>query len=133
MSARAAWRLEELGFRNVYRYTAGKADWAANLLPTEGRAVTGDRAGDLARREVPKRRPDERIGDVRRELRAGDARFCAVVNERNILVGSLSAEALEAADDVRVADVMFIGPVTKRPSDTRDSMVKFFARTDAKH
>ena len=29
MSNRAAWRLESLGFTQVYRYTAGKRDWFA--------------------------------------------------------------------------------------------------------
>ena len=37
MSARAAWRLETLGFTQVYRYTAGKMDWFANALPIEGK------------------------------------------------------------------------------------------------
>ena len=36
MSARAAWRLESLGFANVYRYTAGKSDWFASGLPRAG-------------------------------------------------------------------------------------------------
>lgn len=36
MSARAAWRLEQLGFERVFRYTPGKADWAAAGLPMEG-------------------------------------------------------------------------------------------------
>src|SRR5437773_6189207 len=27
LSARAAWRLESMGFQEVYRYTPGKADW----------------------------------------------------------------------------------------------------------
>src|SRR5256712_11695283 len=29
LSARAAWRLETMGFQEVYRYTPGKADWLA--------------------------------------------------------------------------------------------------------
>ena len=29
LSARAAWRLESMGFQEVYRYTPGKADWLA--------------------------------------------------------------------------------------------------------
>ena len=33
LSARAAWWLESLGFAQVLRYTAGKADWAAYGLP----------------------------------------------------------------------------------------------------
>jgi rhodanese-related sulfurtransferase len=36
MSPRAACRLELLGFTQVYDYVAGKADWLAHGLPTEG-------------------------------------------------------------------------------------------------
>lgn len=34
-STQAAKRLEALGYRNVYDYTAGKADWREAGLPTE--------------------------------------------------------------------------------------------------
>jgi hypothetical protein len=37
----AAWRLESLGFAQVYRYTPGKADWLANELPVEGQQAIG--------------------------------------------------------------------------------------------
>lgn len=36
MSPRAACRLEQLGFAEVYDYTTGKADWLAHGLDTEG-------------------------------------------------------------------------------------------------
>ena len=36
LSPRAAARLEELSFREVYDYVAGKADWLAAGLPSEG-------------------------------------------------------------------------------------------------
>ena len=36
LSARAAWRLESMGFQEVYRYTPGKADWLAAGWDTEG-------------------------------------------------------------------------------------------------
>src|SRR5690349_12725526 len=36
LSARAAWRLESMGFQEVYRYTPGKADWLAAGFETEG-------------------------------------------------------------------------------------------------
>src|SRR6266511_4403171 len=38
MSPRAAWRLESMGFAEVYDYVAGKADWGAAGLPLEGTA-----------------------------------------------------------------------------------------------
>ena len=53
MSARAAWRLESLGFTHVYRYTAGKMDWRASGLPIEGQFADEPCAKDIARRDVP--------------------------------------------------------------------------------
>ncbi len=52
MSPRAAWRLESLGFGEVYDYAAGKLDWMAAGLPTEGTNAELLRAGDVARNDV---------------------------------------------------------------------------------
>src|SRR6266849_6316757 len=52
MSARAASRLETLGFRHVYRYQPGKADWFAAGLPREGKEAHTPRVADVARRVV---------------------------------------------------------------------------------
>ena len=49
MSPRAACRLETLGFERTFDYMAGKADWIAAGLPTEGRLASEPRAGDVAR------------------------------------------------------------------------------------
>ena len=51
MSARAAWRLESLGFSQVYRYTPGKMDWLARGLPREGAAAAVIQADDLVRQD----------------------------------------------------------------------------------
>jgi rhodanese-related sulfurtransferase len=36
LSVQAAWRLERIGFSDVYDYVAGKADWRSAGLPLEG-------------------------------------------------------------------------------------------------
>ncbi len=129
MSARAAWRLENLGFAKVCRYTPGKADWAANCLPTEGKGVTGDRAGDLARRDAPTCGLRDRIGDVRERTRGDKWYACGVVTDQRVLLGRLSRKVLEESPPDAVAeDVMALGPVTKRPNETLDSMRQFFER-----
>src|SRR5579884_3423720 len=79
MSPRAAWRLESLGFRQVYDYTAGKLDWMAAGLPTEGTGAARPRAGDLARKEVPTCGLDERLGEVRDRVRARGWKVAVVV------------------------------------------------------
>ena len=64
MSPSAAWRLETLGFTNVYDYVGGKANWFAAGLPREGELTGIPRAGDVARRDDVTCRPTDRIGDV---------------------------------------------------------------------
>src|SRR5579884_675687 len=99
MSPRAAWRLESLGFRQVYDYTAGKLDWMAAGLPTEGTGASRPRAGDLARQEVPTCRLDERLGEVRDRVRARGWNAAVVVNEQRVVLGLLRARELEADGD----------------------------------
>ncbi len=53
MSPRAAWRLESLGFRDVYDYVAGKLDWMAAGLRTEGTNAAHPRAGQVSRKDAP--------------------------------------------------------------------------------
>ena len=78
MSPSAAWRLETLGFTNVYEYLGGKADWFAAGLPTEGKLTSIPRAGDVARRDDVTRRPADRIGDVIDRVRAARKETCIV-------------------------------------------------------
>ncbi|MEV1082879.1 rhodanese-like domain-containing protein [Streptomyces sp. NPDC050211] len=53
MTAWAAVRLEQLGFRQVYDYVPGKADWLAAGLPREGQEAATPLAGDVADANVP--------------------------------------------------------------------------------
>lgn len=117
MSARAAWRLETLGFTQVYRYTAGKADWMAAGLPIHGTKTGVPTVGDLARRDVPTCRLDERLDAVRGRVRDGGWEVCVVVNERNVVLGRIKRAALEGAAEASVEAVMDAGPVTYRPNE----------------
>ncbi len=81
MSPRAAWRLESLGFGQVYDYTAGKLDWMAAGLPTAGTNAGRPQAGDLARKDPPTCGLNERLGEVRDRVRARGWDVAVVVNE----------------------------------------------------
>src|SRR5215470_11001301 len=81
MSPRAAWRLESLGFGDVYDYVAGKLDWMAAGLPTEGTNAQRPRAADLARKDAPTCGLKERLGDVRDRVRAQGWDSVVVVNQ----------------------------------------------------
>ncbi|MDQ6920487.1 MAG: rhodanese-like domain-containing protein, partial [Candidatus Dormibacteraeota bacterium] len=86
MSPRAAWRLEALGFAEVYDYDGGKMDWLAFGLPAEGSAASEPSLGDLVNREAPRCSPAEKLADVAARMAAGWT-WCAVVNEAGILLG----------------------------------------------
>src|SRR5918997_7143071 len=95
MSARAASRLESLGFTPVYCYTPGKDGWLALGLPTEGPDAATPRAGDVADRDVPTCPPHDRLGDVRDRLRAAGETSCIVVNDQRVILGRIRGEGLD--------------------------------------
>lgn len=123
MNARAAWRLEALGFPRVYRYAPGKADWRAAGLPTEGRRADTPRAGTAARRDVPTCVPGDRVGDAAKRTRDSGWDMCIVVNEERVVLGRLRGAALDFADGRRVDEIMDEGPTTTRADDPLDALV----------
>ena len=98
LSARAAWRLASMGFTQVYRYTAGKADWLANGLPAEGKAARSSGAGDLADLDVPTCKRNEKIQDIRERVRKAGRDVCVVVNDQEVVLGLLREIAFEKAN-----------------------------------
>jgi CBS domain-containing protein len=124
MSARAAWRLEALGFARVYRYAAGKADWLAAGLPTEGAEATTLRAGAVARTDVPTCSPGERADQAAGRTRRAGWDSCIVVNAQRVVVGRLRRDALDAAGEATVEQVMEEGPTTIRASEELAELVQ---------
>lgn len=124
MSPRAACRLESLGFKNVFDYVTGLADWTANGLPTEGRLSTILRAGDVVRRDVPTCRLDDRIGDVASQVDAAGDNVCIVTSEVGVVLGRLRRSALKAEPDATVESVMESGPTTTRPDDILEEVTE---------
>src|SRR5919204_697347 len=112
MSPRAACRLETLGFERVYDYVAGKADWLAHAMPTEGEKAGERRAIDFARQDVATCGLDERIADVRPRVEASPYGFGFVVAEGGTLLGRLRRAVLEGAPAARAEAVMEPGPST---------------------
>ncbi|SRR6266540_1527583 len=128
MSPRAAWRLESIGFTEVYDYVAGKADWGSAGLPLEGTRGSETRVGAYLRRDVPTCQLDERLSDVRIRVRAAGSDTCFVVNEAQIVLGRLGRTTLAREDDVSVEEAMSAGPSTVRPSVTLDQAVERMRR-----
>ena len=115
MSPRAAWRLEELGFTDVYDYVGSKEDWFANGLPREGTSTAVPWTGDLAH-EAPTCVPDERVGDLRERVTGSGFDLCVVLNEERVVLGAIRGDALAKNPDAAVGEVMDRGPKTQRPN-----------------
>jgi CBS domain-containing protein len=128
MSPRAAWRLESLGFSDVYHYAAGKADWAAYGLPIEGEGTKVRRIGDLARTDVSICGLDDTVATARD--RAGSWRTCFVVNSEGILLGRMYGADLDGPAGARVGDIMSPGPSTFRPHVSLTEMLEYMGRDD---
>jgi CBS domain-containing protein len=114
MSPRAAWRLEELGFEEVYDYVGSKADWLANALPREGASTDVPWIADLVR-EAPTCTPDERVAAARERVASSGLDLCVVLNDARIVLGALHGDALAKDPDASAGDVMERGPKTQRP------------------
>jgi CBS domain-containing protein len=130
MSPRAAARLESLGFREVYEYKAGKSDWMAAGLPTEGTNAGRPRAGDAARKDVPVCGLKDRLGDVRDRVRASGWNAAVVVNDEQIVLGLLRAKELENDGDLLIEQAMRPAPSTFRPNVLIGAMAKFMVEHD---
>jgi CBS domain-containing protein len=115
MAPRAAARLETLGFTDVYEYKAGKLDWMAAGLPTEGENSLHPRAGDAARKDVPVCRLTDRLGDVSERVKAAGWDAAVVVDEDRVVLGLLRSKELAKDADLRIEDAMRPGPSTSRP------------------
>ena len=126
MSPRAAWRLESLGFTEVYDYSGGKANWGAFGLPLEG--TLGPRAGEHVRTDVPTCSLDDRLQEVRAHVRSSGWDTCLVVNEERVVLGRLGRRALAGEDDVTVEKAMSSGPSTVRPNVTVAAMLERMRR-----
>lgn len=128
MSARAAWRLEQLGFTDVYDYTLGRTDWETAGLPMEGTDVRGPIVADASTHDPPTATVDETVGTARQRLE-GDTQV-VVINDESVVVGVLRKESWDAADDTQVGDAMRLGPGTVRPGTQLGPLVGRMERKD---
>ena len=115
MAPRAAARLASLGFQNVHLYEAGKLDWMAAGLLTEGENSRHPRASDVTRKDVPTCRLDETVGDVARRAAGAGWDAAVVVDDRGTVLGLLRAAELAKDRATMVEDAMLAGPSTFRP------------------
>src|SRR5216683_4506019 len=127
MSARAAWRLESLGFETVYRYQGGRDDWLANGLPSRGRRTATTRVADVVRREVPTCPLGTRLADARRRAHDSGWSECVVANDAGIVLGVVWGPELDGDPNALVDEVMDPGPSTERLDSSADKIARELA------
>ncbi len=130
MAPRAAARLETLGFDQVHEYKAGKLDWMAAGLPTEGTNSLHPRAGDAARKDVPVCSLSERLGDVRDRVKAAGWDAALVVDRERVVLGLLRSKELAKDGDQLIEEVMRPSPSTFRPYVPLHEMAHFMEEHD---
>src|SRR4029450_1200741 len=106
MSPRAACRLELLGFPQVYDYVAGKADWLAHGLPTEGEQAQVPRVKDVLSREMVTTLPGEPGGGGAARGASSPYGFALVVADNGTLLGRLRKAMLDADPSAPAEQVM---------------------------
>jgi len=99
MSPRGAWRLESLGFSEVYDYVGSKMEWIGAGLPWEGSEASPPKLGDLAKADVALCALDGTVGVARAGI--GEWPICLVVNDERIVLGLVRAEDLGPDDGFR--------------------------------
>lgn len=104
---------------------AGKADWQASDLPTEGKGAGVPRVGEHVRRDVSTCRLTDRLGEVARHVRAAGWDGCVVVNEQRVVLGLLQGQALDGGPQQLVEEVMEPGPSTFRPDVALEEMTAY--------
>src|SRR5438094_9448232 len=116
MAPRAAARLEFLGFTKVFHYHAGKLDWMAAGLPTEGENAKRPRAGTVARKNVPVCALTDRVGEVRDRARVLGWDAAVAVNDDHVVLGLLRTAERDKDADQPIDEAMRSRTSTFEPS-----------------
>ncbi len=124
MSPRAAWRLEVLGFSEVYDYAPSKVDWFAAGFPMEGELASVPTVSDVVRRDVPTCTPEDKVGEARGRVRGTGWDRCVVVNGEQVVLGLLREKDLTSDPTATAEEVMRPGPTTVRPDTLVGKMVE---------
>jgi CBS domain-containing protein len=126
MSPRAAWRLEALGYGEVHDYVAGKSDWIAAGLPTEGTTAGRPRVTDVMDPDPATCSPGETVAEVMGRLEPSGAKVCVVVNDDRVVRGVLRIDGADPGDTRLAEAAMEPGPATVRadadPAETLERM-----------
>ena len=94
----------------------------------EGRTAGRRRAIQIARKDIPTCRADERLGDIRDRVQAAGHDQCVVVNDDGVVLGRLRGKSWENDANATVEDVMQLGPATIRPDPFLQELIERLQR-----
>jgi predicted transcriptional regulator len=97
-------------------------------LPIEGTLASIPRAGDVARKDAPTCRLDERLGDVKDRVRGAGWEVCVVTNEQRVVMGLLRSKELDRDEELTIERAMRPGPSTFRPHVEITEMADYMGR-----
>jgi CBS domain-containing protein len=117
----------------VYDYVAGKEDWLARALPTEGEKASVPIAAGVLREDAVTCHLDEPVGSVRERVDKSSYGFALVVSETGILLGRLRATALAADSKATAEQAMEAGPSTVRPGKELAPLVDRLRKRDLRY
>jgi CBS domain-containing protein len=99
---------------DVRDYTAGKVDWLAAGLPTEGRGPDAPRVVSGIDRDVPTCGVGDGAGPAVQRAKEQGWSLCVVVNDDRMVVGRLRSDGISPSDGRRAEEAMEPGPATIR-------------------
>lgn len=129
-SARAAARLESLGFTDVADYAPGKAAWLAEGLASEGRRRPEQRVAAIADPDVPLIPAGATVAEAEKIVGDADVGIVVTDDEHRTVLGVVRPETFGLPASTPVADVLQPGPSTFRPSMTIGELVAYFRESN---
>jgi predicted transcriptional regulator len=111
----------------VYGYSAGKADWVAMDMPTEG-AHSLKTIQHRIRKDVPTCGLNEKLAAIKTAA-LGDWNICAVVDSDRIVLGLLDFSVVKDVQGT-VEEFMKPAPPTFRPGLSIDKASAFFEESN---
>lgn len=108
-------------------------DWLARGLPWEGTRKSATYVVDLAQPDVPTCRLSDPVDEVNDRVHAAGWNLCVVVNDKNIVMGVLEDENLDADSSTLARSVMACAPRTYRPQASIERAVNYMQKYERDH
>jgi CBS domain containing-hemolysin-like protein len=114
----------------VYDYVAGKVDWLANNLGTEGTLAHQPTAGSLARDDLATVSLEDEVSVARSKIEQSPYGYAVVTAGCETVLGLLQSSALRSASRGTIEAGLEAGPSTVRPHLSADKALERLRRRE---